>query len=460
MVVGRPPLRKAAQIHSALESDGPGRQHEQPDNQQLTTDPVAARTKILNDPIYGFITVPHPVVLRLIDHPWFQRLRYIKQLGLSHLVYPGALHTRFHHALGAMHLMGQAIGTLRAKGHAISEDEALGAHIAILLHDIGHGPFSHTLEHSLVDGIGHEAISALVMDELNAEMGGALSTGLAIFRDQYPHHFLHQLVSGQLDVDRMDYLNRDSFYTGVSEGVIGGDRIIKMLEVVNDPTAPGLRSKLVVEEKGIYSIEKFLVARRLMYWQVYLHKTVVAAECMLQEALRRARALASDGTPVFGSPALQRFLSTAHDPGSFSDPAVLHDFLKLDDHDIMGAVKVWADHPDKVLAAVCKDLVERRTYRIRMQDRPWDPQRVTDLKWSVSKKLNVPLEVCDHFVLTDRIVNNAYDTTQNRIELLYKDGSLRDIAEASDNLGIQALARPVEKWYLAWPRWMEGASLP
>ncbi len=416
------------------------------------------RTKILNDPIYGFITVPHPVVLRLIDHPWFQRLRYIKQLGLSHLVYPGALHTRFHHALGAMHLMGQAIGTLRGKGHAISDEEALGAHIAILLHDIGHGPFSHTLEHSLVDGIGHEAISALVMDELNDQMDGALTIGLAIFRNAYPHHFLHQLVSGQLDVDRMDYLNRDSFYTGVSEGVIGGDRIIKMLEVVNDPTAPGLRSKLVVEEKGIYSIEKFLVARRLMYWQVYLHKTVVAAEGMLQEALRRAKALAVSGTEVFGSPALQRFLCVPHTRESFQDPAVLRDFLKLDDHDIMGAVKVWAEHPDTVLATVSKDLVERRTYRIRMQDKPWEPERIARIKEAVAKKLGVPLEVCDHFVLTDRIVNNAYDPSQNRIELLYKDGSLRDIAEASDTLGIQALARPVEKWYLAYPRWM-GADL-
>lgn len=417
--------------------------------------------KILNDPIYGFITVPHPVVLRLIDHPWFQRLRYIKQLGLSHLVYPGALHTRFHHALGAMHLMGQAIGTLRAKGHAISDEEALGAHIAILLHDIGHGPFSHTLEHSLVDGIGHEDISALVMDALNDQMDGALSTGLAIFRDAYPLHFLHQLVTGQLDVDRMDYLNRDSFYTGVSEGVIGGDRIIKMLQVVNPrsetgagSTGPGLKSKLVVEEKGIYSIEKFLVARRLMYWQVYLHKTVVAAEGMLQEALRRAKALAVSGTEVFGSPALQRFLRAAHTRESFKDPAVLRDFLKLDDHDIMGAVKVWAEHPDKVLSTVCKDLVERRTYRIRLLEKPWEAERIARIKEAVAKKLGVPLVVCDHFVLTDRIVNNAYDATQNRIELLYKDGTLRDIAEASDTLGIQALARPVEKWYLAYPRWM------
>src|SRR5436190_4481651 len=247
--------------------------------------------KILNDPIYGFITVPHPQVLTLIDHPWFQRLRYIKQLGLSHLVYPGALHTRFHHALGAMHLMGLAIDVLRSKGHDITEEEALGASIAILLHDIGHGPFSHTLENSLVEGIPHEDISAVVMDALNQELGGALTLGISIFRDQHPKRALHQLVSSQLDVDRMDYLNRDSFYTGVSEGVIGGDRIIKMLQIVDD--------RLVVEEKAIYSIEKFLVARRLMYWQVYLHKTVIAAEGMLQEALRRARQLASEGHDLF-----------------------------------------------------------------------------------------------------------------------------------------------------------------
>ncbi|MBP9138899.1 MAG: HD domain-containing protein, partial [Flavobacteriales bacterium] len=237
--------------------------------------------KILNDPIYGFITVAHAEVLRLIDHPWFQRLRYIKQLGLGHLVYPGALHTRFHHALGAMHLMGEAIHTLRSKGHEITEEEELGATIAILLHDIGHGPFSHALEHSLVDGIGHEDISALVMDRLNEEFGGGLELGLRIFRDQYPKHALHQLVSSQLDVDRIDYLNRDSFYTGVSEGVIGGERILKMLQVKDD--------KLVVEQKAVYSIEKFIVARRLMYWQVYLHKAVVACEMMLVETLRHAK---------------------------------------------------------------------------------------------------------------------------------------------------------------------------
>jgi hypothetical protein len=404
------------------------------------------KKKILNDPIYGFITVPHPTVLELIDHPWFQRLRYIKQLGLGHLVYPGALHTRFHHALGAMHLMGLAIGTLRDKGHAISEDEALGAAIAILLHDVGHGPFSHALEHSLVEGIGHEDVSALVMDALNDQMGGRLELGLKIFRDQHPRHALHQLVSSQLDVDRMDYLNRDSFYTGVSEGVIGGDRIIKMLEIVDD--------RLVVEEKAIYSIEKFIVARRLMYWQVYLHKTVVACELMLVETLRRAKQLAMGGTGVFASPALQRFLGAQLNRASFQDPAVLADFLRLDDHDIMGAVKVWMRHPDPVLSRLSTDLVERHNLRIRLRDTPWEADRIAALKQAVATHLKIDIADTDRFVLTGSIVNNAYDAGYDRIELLYKDGTLRDIAEASDNLGIQAMARPVEKFYLAWPRWL------
>ncbi len=402
--------------------------------------------KILNDPIYGFITVPHPLVLRLIDHPWFQRLRYIKQLGLGHLVYPGALHTRFHHALGAMHLMGEAITTLRDKGHEVTEEEALGARIAILLHDVGHGPFSHALEHSLVEGIGHEAVSALVMDRLNEEFDGALGTGIRIFRDEHPKRFLHQLVSSQLDVDRLDYLNRDSFYTGVSEGVIGGERILKMLQVVDD--------KLVVEEKAIYSIEKFLVARRLMYWQVYLHKTVVACEMMLVETLRRARQLALDGAPLFASPALLRFLGRQHDRNGFEAPAVLTDFLKLDDHDIMGAVKVWCGHPDRVLAQLATDLVQRRNLRIRLQNIPWSDTQVDELRGQVASRLGIDTADAARFVLTDSIVNNAYDPAKDRIELLYKDGSLRDIAEASDNLGIQALARPVTKHYLAWPRWL------
>ena len=403
--------------------------------------------KILNDPIYGFISVPHPRILQLIDHPWFQRLRYIKQLGLGHLVYPGALHTRFHHALGAMHLIGEAIATLRGKGHDISDQEKIGASIAILLHDVGHGPFSHALEHSIVEGIVHEDISALVMDALNDRFDGGLEMGLSIFRDRHPRRALHQLVSSQLDVDRIDYLNRDSFYTGVSEGVIGGDRILKMLQIVDD--------RLVVEEKAIYSIEKFLVARRLMYWQVYLHKTVVACEIMMVETLRRAKNMALGGAKLFASPALIRFLSDRHDRDSFRDPEVLADFLKLDDHDIMGAVKVWIEHEDIVLATLARDLVHRNNLRIRLQDQPWDEDHVIGLKKKVAQQLRISIEDAGHFVRTGSIVNNAYDPSTDRIELLYKDGSLRDIAEASDNLGIQALSRPVEKFYLVWPRWLK-----
>lgn len=400
--------------------------------------------KILNDPIYGFITVPHPLLLALIDHPWFQRLRYIKQLGLSHLVYPGALHTRFHHALGAMHLMGLAIESLRGKGHEITDEEALGAHIAILLHDIGHGPFSHALEHSIVDGIDHEDVGALAMDRLNTEFAGALDLGIAIFHDRYPKRALHQLVSGQLDVDRMDYLNRDSFYTGVSEGVIGGDRIIKMLQVVDD--------RLVVEEKAIYSIEKFIVARRLMYWQVYLHKTVVACELMLVQTLRRAKELALDGVPMFGSPALMQFLGVRRDRASFNDPAVLNAFMKLDDHDIMGAAKVWAEHPDPVLARLASDLIARRILHIRLRKEPWEAKRIERIREEVSLKTGFDPEEARYFVITGSVVNKAYDNTHDRIELLYKTGRLVDIADASDTFGIQALSGTVEKFLLAYPR--------
>lgn len=402
--------------------------------------------KIFNDPVYGFISVPDPLLQKLIDHPWFQRLRYIKQLGLSHLVYPGALHTRFHHAMGAMHLMGLALESLREKGHGVSGEEALGARVAILLHDIGHGPFSHALEHSIVDGISHEEIGDLVMDRLNSEFNGALELGIRIFRDQHPKRFLHQLVTGQLDMDRMDYLNRDSFYTGVSEGVIGGDRIIKMLQVVGD--------RLVVEEKAIYSIEKFIVARRLMYWQVYLHKTVVACEQMLVQTLRRAKTLGLQGVQLFGAPALLGFLHERRDRSSFTDPAILADFMRLDDHDIMGAVKVWADHPDKVLARLASDLLARRTLRIKLRNEPWDEARVQRIRHAFALELGISQQEAALFVLSGKVVNNAYDTTHDGIQLLFKNGKLKDIAQASDNLGIAAMSGVVEKHFLAFPRSM------
>lgn len=402
--------------------------------------------KILNDPVHGFISIPDPLLLDLVNHPWFQRLRYIKQLALSHLVYPGALHTRFHHALGAMHLMGLAVEALRGKGQRITPEELLGARIAILLHDIGHGPFSHALEHSLVEGVSHESVGELVMARLNEEFDGQLALGMAIFKDEYPKRELHQLVSGQLDVDRMDYLTRDSYYTGVSEGVIGADRIIKMLQVADE--------QLVVEGKGIYSIEKFIVARRLMYWQVYLHKTVLACEQMLVQTLRRAKMIGQQGGALFGSPALLGFLKEPRHRASFDEPAVLADFMRLDDHDVMGAVKVWMQHPDKVLARLATDLMHRNILHIRLKREPWDPSRVATIRDACAKQLGITQKEAELFVLTGKVVNNAYDPQHEGIKLLFKDGSLKDIAQASDNLGVAAMGGVVEKHYLAFPRSM------
>ena len=305
------------------------------------------KKKIINDPVYGFISIPDGLVFSLIEHPWFQRLRYIKQLGMTHLVYPGALHTRFHHALGAMHLMCLAIDTLRNKGHEISEDEEQAVAIAILLHDIGHGPFSHALEETIVKGISHEDISTLLMTKLNQQYEGKLETAIAIFNGTYHKGFLHELVSGQLDMDRMDYLNRDSFFTGVSEGVISFDRIIKMLDVVN--------GHIAVEEKGIYSIEKFIIARRLMYWQVYLHKTVVSAELLLAKILKRARELSLEKKTLFATPALGHFLSDPVSKQNFMASDVhINAFVNLDDSDIMAAIKVWENCDDFILSTLCK----------------------------------------------------------------------------------------------------------
>jgi HD superfamily phosphohydrolase len=303
---------------------------------------ILNKKKIINDPVYGFISIPTELIYDLIEHPYFQRLRHIKQLGMTHLVYPGALHTRFHHALGAMHLMKMAIETLRSKDHVITNEEEEALTIAILLHDVGHGPFSHALEHTIVDGISHEDISILLMNKLNIEFKGQLTTAISIFNDTYPKKFLHELVSSQLDMDRLDYLNRDSFFTGVSEGVISSDRIIKMLNVKDD--------HITIEEKGIYSVEKFLIARRLMYWQVYLHKTVIAAEQMLVKILERSRALTLSGQDLFATPALKHFLTNKLSTEAFTEDDHLEIFTRLDDTDIMSAVKVWALHSDPVLS--------------------------------------------------------------------------------------------------------------
>ncbi len=403
------------------------------------------KKKIINDPVYGFISIPSNLVFDLIQHPYFQRLRNIKQLGMTHLVYPGALHTRFHHALGAMHLMSLAIETLRSKDHEITSREEEAVIIAILLHDIGHGPYSHALEHTIVDGISHEHISALLMDRLNVEFEGRLDTAIEIFNMRYPKKFLQQLVSGQLDIDRMDYLIRDSFFTGVSEGVISFDRIIKMLEVRND--------QLVVEEKGIYSIEKFLIARRLMYWQVYLHKTVIAAEQLLVKILERARELALGGTELFATPHFAHFLYNSISRDDFRhNPEHLECFSKLDDYDIYTSVKVWEDCDDVILSALCRNLTSRNLYQVEITNEPPDADKIDALVDLAMLKYEIDEDEASYFVFTDTIKNNAYTIGKGSINLLMKDGSVQDITTASDTSNLEALTKTVEKYILCFDK--------
>lgn len=402
------------------------------------------KKKIFNDPVYGFISIPQEIIFDVIEHPFMQRLRRIKQLGLTDLVYPGALHTRYHHVLGAMHLMSKAIATIRRKGHTISETEGQAALLAILLHDIGHGPFSHALEHDIVSGVSHEEISIFFIERLSREFNGELDLALEIFKNTYPKEFLHQLVSSQLDMDRMDYLNRDSFYTGVNEGKIGSDRIIEMMNVVN--------GKLVLEEKGIYSIEKFIVARRLMYWQVYLHKTVVAAEYMLIQALRRAKELKQKGTALFASPALNYFLENNVSAEDFkSDPKVLERFALLDDYDILGAIKVWQSESDKVLSELSKRIIERRLFKIEVSKTPFSVEKITAIRAEIVKNLNLSEQEAEHFIITNKLTNNAYNFKRENINLVMKSGEIIDVTKASDNLNISALANPVEKFFLSYP---------
>jgi len=403
------------------------------------------KKKIFNDPIYGFISVNHDIILDLIDHPYYQRLRRIKQLGLSHLVYPGALHTRFHHALGCTYLMQMAIDTLRNKGHEITEEEACGVTIAILLHDIGHGPFSHALEHSIVKGVSHEDISLFAMERLNTEMDGQLSVAISIFKGIYHKKFLHQLVSSQLDIDRLDYLKRDSFYSGVSEGVISSDRIINMLDIADD--------HLVVQQKGIYSIEKFVIARRLMYWQVYLHKTVISAEFMLIAVCKRAKFLCSRGENLFSSPSLAKFLERDYTTEDFeNDPTVLDAFMKLDDNDLMGAFKVWMSHSDKVLSELSRMIVDRDLFKIQLQNDNIPREAEEHALEAIQKKFDLSEEDAKYFVIRGALQNNAYNPEKDRINLLFKDGTIKDISEASDSLNIKALAGSVEKHFLCHPK--------
>jgi HD superfamily phosphohydrolase len=403
------------------------------------------KRKIFNDPIYGFVSIPYGIILNLIDHPFFQRLRRIRQLGMTSFVYPGALHTRFHHALGAMYLMSQAIDTLRNKGVSISNKEQEGALLAILLHDIGHGPFSHALEHSLVNGIPHEKISSLFMENLNKEFKGKLNTAIEIFTNKYPKKFLHQLVSSQLDMDRLDYLKRDSFFTGVSEGIISTDRIIAMLNVKNDV--------LAVEEKGIYSVEKFIVARRLMYWQVYYHKTTVAAEQLLVMILKRAKELTKKGSKLFATPALDYFLKNEFKTTDFEkNNLALSTFAKLDDYDIQTSVKVWEDCEDKILAKLCVNFNARNLFKVKIQNKSFSKEKIYTIREAVQEKFQLSFEETNYFVIADTISNNAYNPLSDKINILFKDGKLEDITKASDQLNLQVLSTKVEKYFLCYPR--------
>lgn len=399
--------------------------------------------KIINDPVYGFITIDHPLILQIISHPYYQRLRNIHQMAFAHLVYPGAMHSRLHHSLGAYHLMCIALTELKSKGIPVTEAEELGAKIAILLHDVGHGPFSHALEEELIPGAHHETISLLILHKLNKEMNGQLSTAIDIFTNKYPKKFLHQLVSGQLDVDRMDYLNRDSFFTGVAEGVIGYDRIIKMLAVKD--------GNLVVEEKAIYSIEKFLVSRRLMYWQVYLHKTVVGAEMMLVRIIRRARQLIARGEKVpAASTAFDFFL---HLQAQQEFEHYLDTFCQLDDHDVMATIKNWALHPDKILSLLCRSLIDRRLYKVRLQAEPIDEQLVINLREDLRQRMDLDDEALDYFIFTGEAANTTYNPADERINILYKDGTVKDISTVDNALIQQNLSRTVKKYYICCYRW-------
>ena len=399
--------------------------------------------KIINDPVYGFITIDHPLLLSIIAHPYYQRLRRIHQMAFAHLVYPGAVHSRLHHSLGAYHLMSCALNELKNKGTIITPEEELGAKIAILLHDVGHGPYSHALENELIHGIHHEALSLLIMQTLNEEYGQELQIAIDIFTDDYPKHFLHQLVSGQLDVDRMDYLSRDSFFTGVSEGVISYDRILKMLVVKDD--------ELMIEEKGVYSIEKFLVARRLMYWQVYLHKAVMGAEMLLVKIIRRAKHLIEKNIPaIAATEALNFFLNN-----SGGQPFIrqsLDKFCNLDDYDVMCTIKNWSTHPDKILSTLCRSLVDRRLLKIKLQTEPFDEIIIRERRCEVAKCLQVNEREAEYFVFTGEAINTTYDTSDERINILFKDGSVKDISQIDNALIHQQLSGPVKKYYICYYR--------
>ena len=405
------------------------------------------RNKILNDPIYGFITLKHGIIYDLIEHPYFQRLRRISQLGLSYLVYPGAYHTRFQHAIGCMYLMNKSISQIRNKGHEITNEEEEALNIAILLHDIGHGPFSHALEKSIVENISHEDLSSIFMEELNNQFDGKLTLAIQIFNDNYPKKFLHQLVSSQLDVDRLDYLKRDSFFTGVTEGNIGTERIINMLDVVND--------ELVVEEKGIYSIEKFLIARRLMYWQVYLHKTVLSSENMLINILKRAKELIINGENIFSTTSLKIFLNKKFILSEFkNDKSVLENFSQLDDHDIYACLKEWRKEKDFILSNLSGRILDRKPLKIKIQNTPFTNDEIKNEREKAMKHLNITEDEVKFFVFSHKVSNNTYQIGKAKINILMKDGLIQDITEASDQFNIDALSKTVNKYFLCYPKFV------
>lgn len=406
---------------------------------------LSTKNKIINDPIYGFITVKDPLIYELIDHPYFQRLRRISQLGLTYLVYPGAYHTRFHHAIGAMHLMGRAIYTLRQKGHEITPEEERGVLIAILLHDVGHGPFSHALEHTLIPGVSHEALSLKIMEELNQEFDGALTLAIDIFTNNHPKAFLHQLISSQLDMDRLDYLRRDSFYSGVTEGSVNSERLLTMLNVKDD--------QLVVDSKGIYSVEKFLVARRLMYWQVYMHKTVLSAEFMLVNILKRAKYLANQGVELTGTQALKHFLHADYTWNDFEEnPAILKKFLELDDFDVMSGIKDWANHNDLILSDLSSRIINRNLLKIRLQETPFEEEMAEKMAEGIRNQYGFTQGEERYMLIVDKVKNHAYNNKKGHINLLYKDGHTSDISTAADQMTINALSEPVERHFICFPR--------
>jgi uncharacterized protein len=401
------------------------------------------KLKILNDPIYGFISIPNPFIYDLIQHPYFQRLRRISQMGLSYLVYPGAHHTRFHHALGCMHIMQKAIEVLRFKGVSISEEEENALLVAILLHDIGHGPFSHAMEHSIVEDVNHEAISLLFMNKLNEEFEGKLSLAIQIFKGDYHRKFMLQLISSQLDMDRMDYLKRDSFYSGVAEGNISSDRLIQMMTVVDN--------QLVIEEKGIYSVEKFLMARRLMYWQVYFHKTSLVAELILTKVLKRAKELTQKGIVLNCSESLLYFMNNKIELDTF-DNETLDKFANLDDFDIISALKSWINNEDFILSNLSKMIIHRDLLKIKVKSEKFSKADLESLQQTFSKENQISIQDSSYFIFKGKIKNQAYSIQAEPIRILKKDNTVEDVVEASDQLNLKSISKEVTKYYLCYPK--------